>query len=28
VPAVNIENAIGKKYLRSDLDLPEVAEMI
>jgi glycine dehydrogenase subunit 2 len=27
VPAVNIEDAIGKKYLRSDLDLPEVAEI-
>ena len=27
VPAVNIENAIGKKYLRGDLDLPEVAEI-
>jgi glycine dehydrogenase subunit 2 len=27
VPAVNIESAIGKKYLRSDLDLPEVAEV-
>jgi glycine dehydrogenase subunit 2 len=27
VPAVNIEDAIGKKYLRSDLDLPEVAEV-
>jgi glycine dehydrogenase subunit 2 len=27
VPAVNIENAIGKKYLRTDLDLPEVAEI-
>ena len=27
VPAVNIENAIGKKNLRTDLDLPEVAEI-
>jgi glycine dehydrogenase subunit 2 len=27
VPAVNIEDAIGKKYLRTDLDLPEVAEV-
>ena len=27
VPAVNIEKAIGKKYLRGDLDLPEVAEI-
>jgi glycine dehydrogenase subunit 2 len=27
VPAINIEDAIGKKYLRSDLDLPEVAEI-
>jgi len=27
VPAVNIENAVGKKYLRTDLDLPEVAEV-
>ena len=27
VPTVNIEVAIGKKYLRSDLDLPEVAEI-
>ena len=27
VPVVNIENAIGKKYLRTDLDLPEVAEI-
>ena len=27
VPAVNIENAIGNKYLRDDLDLPEVAEI-
>lgn len=27
VPAVNIEDAIGKKYLRTDLDLPEVAEI-
>jgi glycine dehydrogenase subunit 2 len=27
VPAVNIEDTIGKKYLRSDLDLPEVAEI-
>lgn len=27
VPAVNIEDAIGKKYLRKELDLPEVAEV-
>ena len=27
VPAVNIESAIAAKYLRSDLDLPEVAEI-
>ncbi len=27
VPAINIEDAIGKKYLRNDLDLPEVAEI-
>ena len=27
VPAVNIENVIDKKYLRADLDLPEVAEI-
>ena len=27
VPAFNIEDAIDKKYLRSDLDLPEVAEI-
>jgi glycine dehydrogenase subunit 2 len=27
VPTVNIEDAIGKKYLRTDLDLPEVAEV-
>ena len=27
VPAVNIENTIGKKYLRNELDLPEVAEI-
>jgi len=27
VPSVNIEDAIGKKYLRSDLYLPEVAEV-
>jgi len=27
VPAVNIENTIGGKYLRNELDLPEVAEI-
>ena len=27
VPAVNIEAAIGNKYLRDELDLPEVAEI-
>jgi glycine dehydrogenase subunit 2 len=27
VPVVNIESAIGNKYLRRDLDLPEVAEI-
>ena len=27
VPTVNIKDAIGKKYLRTDLDLPEVAEV-
>ena len=27
IPVVNIENVIGKKYLRNDLDLPEVAEI-
>ena len=27
VPAINIENTIGNKYLRGDLDLPEVAEI-
>jgi glycine dehydrogenase subunit 2 len=27
VPAVNIDDVIGKKYLRDDLDLPEVAEI-
>jgi glycine dehydrogenase subunit 2 len=27
VPTVNIEDAIGKKYLRKELDLPEVAEV-
>ncbi len=27
VPAVNIETVIGKKYLRDELDLPEVAEI-
>jgi len=27
VTAVNIEDAIGKKYLRKELDLPEVAEV-
>jgi glycine dehydrogenase subunit 2 len=27
VPAVNIEDAIGKKYLRKELDLSEVAEV-
>ncbi|OGP68009.1 MAG: glycine dehydrogenase (aminomethyl-transferring) [Deltaproteobacteria bacterium RBG_16_44_11] len=27
VPAISIEEAIDKKYLRSDLDLPEVAEI-
>ncbi len=27
VPVLNIEDAIGSKYLRSDLDLPEVAEV-
>jgi glycine dehydrogenase subunit 2 len=27
VPTVNIEDTIGKKYLRTDLDLPEVAEI-
>ena len=27
VPAVNIEAAIGGKYLRDELDLPEVAEI-
>ncbi len=27
VPVFNIEDAIGKKYLRNDLDLPEVAEI-
>lgn len=27
VPAVNIDEVIGKKYLRDDLDLPEVAEV-
>ncbi len=27
VPDVNVEKVIGKKYLREDLDLPEVAEV-
>ncbi|MDD5414121.1 MAG: aminomethyl-transferring glycine dehydrogenase subunit GcvPB, partial [Smithellaceae bacterium] len=27
VPAVNIDRVIGGKYLRDDLDLPEVAEI-
>ena len=27
VPVFNIEDAIGKKYLRNDLDLPEIAEI-
>jgi glycine dehydrogenase subunit 2 len=27
VPVVNIKNAIGNKYLRNELDLPEVAEI-
>ena len=27
VPAVNIDDAIGQKYLRGDLNLPEVAEI-
>jgi len=27
VPAVNIDDVIGRKYLRNDLDLPEVAEI-
>jgi len=27
VPEVNIEKVIGKKYLRDNLDLPEVAEV-
>jgi glycine dehydrogenase subunit 2 len=27
VPAINIEKGIGKKYLRTELDLPEVAEV-
>ena len=26
VPAINIESVIDKKYLRTGLDLPEVAE--
>jgi glycine dehydrogenase subunit 2 len=27
VPVVNVDDVIGKKYLRDDLDLPEVAEI-
>jgi len=27
VPVVNIDEVIGRQYLRSDLDLPEVAEI-
>lgn len=27
VPSINIEQAIGRQYLRDDLDLPEVAEI-
>lgn len=27
VPVVNMDNVIGRKYLRDDLDLPEVAEI-
>ena len=27
VPVVNIDEVIGRKYLRDDLDLPEVAEI-
>jgi hypothetical protein len=27
VPPIKIDEVIGKKYLRSDLDLPEVAEI-
>ena len=27
VPAVDVKNTIGNKYLRNELDLPEVAEI-
>ena len=27
VPVVNIDDVIGRQYLRNDLDLPEVAEI-